>query len=153
MTNGSFLSFDYIMKQIPDYQQDLYLLGTVQAFKKWEIPARIIGYEILYRAIMSKFDITLEHSGVHLAHLQLIKTLKEIGYDTNVYFITCPLSLALSRTEMREKQTQRHTPAEMVKQRFVLADIYLEKYKTIADHTYLYDTSSNQFVLKGTFNL
>ena len=146
-----FLSFDQIMESIPAYQQDLYLLGNVKAFEKWEIPARVIGYEILCRAINKRFDIVLEHSGVNQAHLSLFKSLQKLGYTTNMYFISCPLSLALSRASEREQRTHRFTPPEMIKKRFDLVQKYVAEYKNIANHTYIYDSSSDKFVLKDCF--
>ena len=39
-----FISFDKIMESLPAYRQDIYRLGAVRAFNRWEMPARIIGY-------------------------------------------------------------------------------------------------------------
>lgn len=49
-----FISFDKIMESLPAYRQDIYRLGAVRAFNRWEMPARIIGYEALRRAVEKK---------------------------------------------------------------------------------------------------
>ena len=67
-----FISFDAIMENIPAYHTDIYRLGRAGSFKKWEIPARIIGYELLRRAVEIRADIYMEHSGVNKPHVQLI---------------------------------------------------------------------------------
>lgn len=149
--NNVFLSFDAIMEKIPAYQQDLYLLGNAEAFKKWEIPARIIGYEILAKAINSHCNIVLEHSGVNEAHIQLFENLRKIGYQTNMYFILCELPLALERAKEREKITHRHTPPDMIKKRFSLVNEYVSRYKGIACNTFIYDTSHDDFILQNKF--
>jgi len=151
LKNDVFLSFDAIMENIPEYKQDLYLLGCVEAFKKWEIPARIIGYEILVRAINANYSIVLEHSGVNEAHIQLFENLKKIGYQTNMYFILCELPLALERVKSREKITNRHTPPDMIKKRFSLVNEYINRYKNVACNTVIYDTSNNCFALQNKF--
>lgn len=142
------LSFDAIMESIPAYQQDLYLLGNAAAFKKWELPARIIGYEILSRAVSERRNIIMEHSGVNPAHVQLFEHLKKLGYTTQMYFILCALPVAVERTQEREKITHRHTPQAMIEQRFGLVNDYLPQYQKIADSTFLYDTSYGKFVLQ-----
>lgn len=63
-TDRLFVSFDAIMENIPAYQTDIYRLGRAGSFKKWEIPARIVGYELLRRAVEARADIYFEHSGV-----------------------------------------------------------------------------------------
>lgn len=98
-----FISFDKIMESLPAYRQDIYRLGAVRAFNRWEMPARIIGYEALRRAVEKKADIWLEHSGVNNPHIELIKNLKKKGYTTEMYFILCNLDIACRRAELREK--------------------------------------------------
>lgn len=75
-TDRLFVSFDAIMENIPAYQTDIYRLGRAGSFKKWEIPARIVGYELLRRAVEARADIYFEHSGVNRPHVQLIENLK-----------------------------------------------------------------------------
>lgn len=145
---GLFISFDAIMEMLLGYQQDLYTLGPAAAFNKWEIPARVIGYELLRLSVENKYDICLEHSGVNTPHIQLMNNLKKRGYSTEMYFILCRPDLAYKRAVEREKQTRRHTSKEMIDKRYSLVQTYLPQYKKIADKMYIYDTSDNQFKLQ-----
>lgn len=129
----AFLSFDAIMESLPSYQADLRLLGSKEAFAKWEAAARVIGYEALRRAVERKLGIVFEHSGVNPAHLELFANLKKLGYHTRVQVIKCDLATAEKRVEEREKITHRHTPKEIVEQRYALVNDYIAKYQKIAD--------------------
>lgn len=146
-----FISFDAIMESLPGYQQDLDLLGYAESFRKWEMPARIIGYEVLRRAIIKRTDIFLEHSGVNHAHVQLVNSLKKLGYDTEMYFIVCDLETACRRAVRREKNTKRHTPPQMIAERASLVGKYLRTYTEIVDNLYVYDTSDNKFLLQQNY--
>lgn len=142
-----FISFDAIMENIPEYRSDIYKLGHIESFKKWELPARIIGYEILRLAIMKKANIFLEHSGVCTPHVQLIKSLKKCGYETQMHYILCNLDVACTRALAREKITSRHTPPTLIAERYNLVKTYLETYSKMVDSLCVYDTTENKFVL------
>lgn len=146
-----FISFDKIMESLPAYQQDVYKSGPVRAFNRWEMPARIIGYEVLRRAVEKKANIYLEHSGVNNPHIQLIHNLRKNGYQTEMYFILCNIDIACSRAGLREKMTGRHTSKEMIIKRNELVKNYLEQYKMIVDNLYIYDTSANKFTLQSNY--
>lgn len=146
-----FISFDKIMEMLPGYQQDLYKLGSVRAFNQWEMTARIIGYEVLRRAVEKKANIYLEHSGVNKPHIQLVQSLKKKGYATEMYFILCNLNIACCRAELREKMTGRHTSTDIIVKRNNLVDAYLEQYKMLVDNLYIYDTSENKFTLRKNY--
>ena len=146
-----FISFDKIMEALPGYQVDIYRLGTVEAFNRWEMPARIIGYEVLRRAVEKKANIYLEHSGVNMPHTILMQNLKKKGYATEMYFILCNLDIACHRAELREKITNRHTSKEMIVKRNELVKTYLNQYKTLVDNLYIYDTSNNKFTLQSNY--
>lgn len=140
-----YISFDKIMEQLPDYQKDLEQYGSVEAFNRWEIPARVIGYEILRRAVERNINIKLEHSGVNEAHIELLKNLKELGFKTEVDFILCREDIAYQRALEREQRTKRHTPKSLIEERSAKVKEYLPKYKSIADTLNVYDSSHNHF--------
>lgn len=146
-----FISFDAIMNSLPAYQLDSYRLGLAESFKKWELPARIIGYELLRRAIKARSDIYLEHSGVNSAHIQLVESLKKQGYQTEVYFIVCGLAEAQSRAQKREKIIHRHTPPELIAERFKQVDTYLTTYADKLDRLYVYESANNKFTLRCNY--
>lgn len=145
--SGLFISFDAIMESIPQYRQDVYKIGHVKSFNKWEIPARIIGYEVLRLAVEKHADIFLEHSGVNTPHVQLLASLKKNGYETEVYFILCDKKTACQRAFVREKITGRHTPESIIAERASLVQKYLPQYFGIADNLSIYDTSADKYVL------
>ena len=143
-----YLSFDEVMESIPDYRRDIYVLGGAEAFMKWEMPARVVGYEVLRRAVIRKLNIFFEHSGVNDAHIELFKNVKLLGYKTEVDYILCNTQVAYKRTLIREKATRRHTPKELIEQRAALIDKYIGQYKKIADKTFIYDSTTSELILK-----
>ena len=81
------VQFDTIMGKLPSYQADCMRLGLIQAFSKWEMPARVIGYEVIRRLIEKKASFVLEHSGMNPAHIKLIEVLKKQAYHTQMQFL------------------------------------------------------------------
>lgn len=146
-----FISFDAIMENIPAYHTDIYRLGRAGSFKKWEIPARIIGYELLRRAVEIRADIYMEHSGVNKPHVQLIENLKKYGYQTEIHFLLCSLAVAKARAEARERMTGRHTPPALIAERYNLVDTYLQTYAAKVDSLYVYNTTDNKFSLSRNY--
>lgn len=85
------IGFDNIMEKIPYYREDNVNLGHVESFSRWEIPARVIGYELLIRSIESDLSIFFDHSGLCEQHISLIKNINNYGYRTIMKFINCDL--------------------------------------------------------------
>ncbi len=144
------LDFDRIMEEIPAYQQDLKKQGSAKAFSNWEIPARIIGYELLCRAVSLSINIFFDHGGIDPTHIDLMKNIKKYGYTTEMYHISCDFETAVRRTVARENLTHRHTPRELVTQRAALIDNFLNQYQKIIDTIYFYDSTSGDYILTGT---
>ncbi len=142
-----FICFDTIMEQLPAYQQELQNAGSVAAFQKWEIPARIIGYELLRRAVSLRKDIFFDHGGVTPAHVNLMKNLKNYGYATEMYYISCTPEVAFNRALLREQTTLRHTPREIIEKRSQIIGELLVQYKNIVDRFYAYDNRNNKYRL------
>ncbi len=95
------------MESLSGYQTELKQNGSVSAFQKYEMPARIIGYELLRRAVNRRVNIMFEHSGTNKAHLELFKNIKKKGYKTAVDFIFCDTSLAVKIAAARAEKTRR----------------------------------------------
>lgn len=128
-----FISFDAIMISMPAYQIDVKTFGAKQAFKNWEMPARVIGYHLLEKAIEQKINIVFEHSGANEAHIELFQNLPNLGYQTKIHFILCDVDTACQRALERQKITNRHTPKEIIVQRAALLEEYLQKYQSFVD--------------------
>ncbi|MBE6444592.1 MAG: hypothetical protein E7019_00835 [Alphaproteobacteria bacterium] len=138
------VAFDNIMEAIPQYQSDCQNLGNVKAFEKWQIPARIIGYELLRRAIEQKKNIFFDHGGSNQGHIQLIKSIKKYRYTSEMHFIDCPLEICLQRCTQREKQIHRHTPKDMVISRHNQTKLLIDQYKKICDK-FVHHKFTNQY--------
>lgn len=127
------IDFDTLMEFLPEYQKDIESIGSIKAFEKWQIPARIAGYELLRRAIEAKKNIFFDHGGTPICHRELLSNIKKMGYKTTMYYIDCPLGVALKRAANREKITKRHTPAQMIKDRNILIKKNLPVYQNLVD--------------------
>lgn len=147
-----FIGFDTIMEQIPEYQTDVRTSGPAAAFHKWEIPARIIGYELLRRAVSQRKNIFFDHGALNTGHIELLQNLKNLGYETEMYFINCAPEVAYQRTLRREQLTLRHTPRTLIEQRQALAQTCLSEYRKIIDTIYIFDTTSGKYVLTNTIS-
>ncbi len=146
--NFLFLSFDKIMTSLPSYQRDLAQLGQVAAFQKYEMPARIIGYELLRRAMNLKLNIMFEHSGTNPAHLELFKNIHKKGYRTAVDFIVCDTSLAIKRAEERAKTINRYVPTTHILERASDFKEYVSAYQKLTKSITFYDGANNFLPLK-----
>lgn len=138
-----YLSFDRIMTQLSGYQQELRQNGAVQAYSKYEMPARIIGYEILRRALSRNLNIMLEHSGTNKAHLELFKNIRKKGYKTAVDFIICDTKLAVKRAQEREKKINRHVPEQLIVERAAKFSEYVVAYQKQAGKVSFFDGADN----------
>lgn len=141
--NYLIIGFDNIMESLPAYHEDIIKLGSVEAFKKWEIPARIAGYELLARAIEKKLNILFDHGGSPACHLELMSNIKSYGYKTVMYELSCKLDEAIRRVKIREMRTKRHTPENMIRQRYELLKNRGFDYMLIVDEFHIIDTSRN----------
>lgn len=146
--NFLFLSFDRIMLSLASYRRDLAQLGSVAAYKNNEMPARIIGYELLRRAMNKKLNILFEHSGTNPAHLELFKNIRKKGYRTAVDFIVCDTGLAITRAAERAKQTKRYIPEEVIRERASGVQKYITAYRELTPAVKLFDGANNFRPLK-----
>jgi len=146
--NFLFISFDKIMLSLSGYQKLLKEQGTIAAYNRYEMPARIIGYELLRRAIAKKVNIMLEHSGTNQAHLELFKNLPKHGYKTMVDFIVCDTSLAIARAKQRAKEINRYVPEQIIKERAASFANYISAYQKIASSVSVFDGANNFQPLK-----
>ena len=127
------LDFDNLMEQLPEYRQDINEIGLVKSFKKWQIPARIAGYELLLRAVANKVNIFFDHGGSPFLHVKLLEEIKKNKYYIKVIYIKCNTDIAIIRTKEREKYTLRHTPEELIVQREPLIKQRIKQFREIAD--------------------
>ena len=145
--NFLYLSFDNIMLLLKDYQSDVVFLGSEEAFKRHEMKARIIGYELLSRALSMRLNIMFEHSGTN-AHVELFKNIPNYGYKTMVNFITCNIESAIRRAKIRGEETKRYTPEKLIIERAEKFDYYVKEYQKIVTEIKILDGVNNFSSLK-----
>jgi len=131
--NYLYIDFDLVMGATKEYQKDLKVLGSAEAFKRWQIPARIAGYELLKRAIEEKKNIFFDHGGTPVCHRELLKNIKAFGYQTKMIYLPCSVDVALKRVAARELLTKRHTPSQIVIERDLLIKQNLTTYQSLVD--------------------
>ncbi len=141
------ISFDTIMLNLSGYKNELKNIDTVttknlaELFKKYEMPARIIGYELLQQSVNNKTNIVFENSGSFMGNLYLMEDLKKYGYLTIFHSIECTKETALKRVSAREIAEQRHTPKQMIEERFKFYEELKSKYQQLADKTIIHNNA------------
>lgn len=148
MPDFLYISFDNIMLELSEYKNEVISNGIESAYKKYEMPARAIGYELLNQALKLKLNIMLEHSGTNKAHLELFKNIKNKGYQTAVNFIVCDVNVALRRSKDREIEQKRHVPEKIILERAKFFNAFIEEYSKITSNVKIYDGSNNFNLLK-----
>lgn len=123
-----FLGFDDVMEQISHYNREKEK-DTRTAFKRWEIPARILGYEILAEAFERGLSVVLDNGGANPKHIDLIQVFKENGYRTEMYYLGGSPEELYPRIKQREEETKRHFPQEEMEGRYRSLQKNLECYK------------------------
>lgn len=141
--NFAMISFDAIMLKLRGYQNALKASGAAYAYAQYEMPARIIGYELLKRAIILRLNIMLEHSGVNEAHIELFQNLAKRGYKTAVDCVVCKTDVALLRTKERAAKINRYVPENVVLERADKLREYMTRYKKIASTVTFVDGENN----------
>ena len=141
--NFAMISFDAIMLKLKGYQNALKASGAAYAYAEYEMPARIIGYELLRRAVMLRLNIMLEHSGVNEAHIELFQNLIKRGYKTSVNCVVCGTDVALLRTKKRAAEINRYVPENVVLERAAKVKEYMAKYQKIASSVTFVDGENN----------
>ncbi|MBO4956818.1 MAG: zeta toxin family protein [Rickettsiales bacterium] len=128
-----FLDFDMVMEKLPEYRKDVKMLGLVESFEKWQIPARVAGYEVLLQAIKKRLNIFFDHGGSPFLHVKLLEEVKTLGYKVKIVYVKCDIDMAIKRVKEREKITLRHTPEKLIIDREPLIKERAEQFKKIAD--------------------
>ena len=132
------IGFDLIMEKVPEYHKDREELGKMEAFKKWELPARIAGYELLRQAIEQKKNIYFDHGGTPICHRELLGNLKKMGYETTMFYVDCDPQTAIERVANRE----RPFPGERMPERVALVEEQKKVMPKIVDHFIKIDNNS-----------
>jgi predicted ABC-type ATPase len=127
------VQFDSIMEQLAGYQHARALVGPVEAFKAWELPARSIGYHLFQALIEADRDVFFDHSALSPVHFDLLTEVKRRNYRLEMHYVDCSPIQALERVKKREREINRHTPDYLIFERYRLLQGLLPKYKTLVD--------------------
>lgn len=127
MSGALFIAFDQVMEQLSGYQA---LDDPIAAFAAWELPARALGYQLLLSGLEAGCSILFDHSGAHPAHLPLMTALShENRYRTEMVYLKAEPKQVLSYIQQREKITRRHTPEQLVHERYQLLEDLMPQYE------------------------
>lgn len=136
------IDFDDVMEKALCYQQDILKLGKENAFQKWELPARIAGYELLRIAIATRKNIFLDHGCSPNCHKELLLNAKKAGYETTMYYIECDVQTALNRVAQRG----RPFPKDRLLERHKLIQQRVKEMPTVVDHFIIINNDISLFL-------
>lgn len=136
--NAFLLDPDRLMLAMPEYINDLTLMGAASAFRNWEIPARLLAYELAERAAIKGVSIIQDMGSVRRENYDRLAQLKQRGYKIEMTYIYCPVEEALRRLQTR---SSRHTAASMVKERAGSLALLLPNYVELCDTFRVLDNS------------
>jgi predicted ABC-type ATPase len=134
------LNPDLIMQALPAYQDDLALAGKQTAFRKWEIPARLLTYQFGRLAAERRLNIIQDMGGVRREDYDRLAAFKASGYRIEMTYIHCPVEVCLARLVSR---TTRHTAEEMVHERASSLRQLLPAYVKLVDTFTVFDNGND----------
>ena len=125
--NCVIVAFDTIMENpaLP-YAREA-MESQLTAFKRWELPSRIAGYELLRRLVAQKKNIVFEHSSSIKEHVSLFETLMSSGYEVHYKY----LDITISEAERRIANRERKVPHSYLEDRKKALDTLRKTYKKI----------------------
>lgn len=129
-SNLLYVSFDEIMESISYYKSDFQNIGAEEAFKRWELPARYFGYELLKYGLENYYPILFDHSNAFPDHIELYEIIKNMGYQVEIRFIDVDLDVAIERAKKRV----RFVPENMIRDRHNLLKELNQQYSKIANN-------------------
>lgn len=134
--------FDQIMEAYPEYHEDYAAFGMETAFQKWEIVARVTGYETLRQLFNKRVNIVFEHSFSDATHVDLLRILKaETNYKLVYMPILCPVETCLERIKIRDKDKPRFVPIGYITERAELIKELRLSYISLVDKVVELDNS------------
>ncbi len=133
---------DLIMQSIPQYQMEANI-NPENAFKNWELVALQLANEILFKAIIAKYNIVYMRTFALPDSLSFVQYAKSVGYNINIHILSCNHNIAISRALEREKTNKRHIPVEKLLQRHENVSKLLPDIIEISDNYFFYENNKN----------
>lgn len=134
---------DLVMQSIPQYIEEA-MRDPVEAFKKWELPARQLANDILMKALLAGYNIIYMRTFALADSLNFVHAAKNLGYKFDIHLVTCELEVALTRAKERESKTKRHIPSETLAQRHQAVLSLIPDIVRIADNYFIYENNDDR---------
>lgn len=134
---------DDVMDSLPEYRQQLAQEGPAAAFNQWELAARQLAEQQLQAPIQLKRDIIYDRSCALPESYAFIKNLVEQhDYKLIMHLLVINVAEAKRRAIVREKQHGRHSPEQMLEERYhLLRDLWPE-YLKLASEAFIIDNNT-----------
>ncbi len=126
-SDAIYIGFDAIMEHAELPYSTEVQINPEEAFRRWELSARIAGYELLKRATEKKYDIIFDHSSAHYHHVSLFENLLRKGYNIYFYYLSINPQTAKQRTHHRK----RYVPPTYIDDRYTALQKLLPEYRKI----------------------
>ncbi len=136
--NAYLLDPDRVMMAMPEYIDDISMMGAASAFRHWEIPARLLAYDMAQEAAEKRYHIIQDMGSVRRENLDRLSQFKQRGYRIQMTYVFCPVDEALRRLQTR---AGRYTAAAMVKERAASLNLLLPAYVDLCDSFRVLDNS------------
>jgi predicted ABC-type ATPase len=122
---------DLVLERLPCYQLDRQT-DQAAAFKRWEMPSRIMGYYLVQAALDKRLPMLYDSSGHDPRHLQMLQYIQSLGYKVAMVYAKVELATAQSRVAARVSQPgARFTPPQMVAERYAQTLDMAERYRDL----------------------
>lgn len=128
------ISFDAIMQRLSMYQQLTRRYGLQVAFEKTELLARMVGYELLHRAVEARLPIVFEHSSTPKEHVALYRAIQNVyGYQIEMALMNVSLKVATQRANEfnGKRDDNRYTPAHYLDERHNMLQELIPAYEAL----------------------
>lgn len=128
---------DRVMQAMPGYQK-IYKKDPEQAFKEFEMSARVMAYQMFQEAAELKLPIIKDMGCTRLENVTKVGVLKDLGYKIHVHMLKIDIDTAWERIQNRT----RFTPKEML----------IERHKGLQETLPLLQSMADSYTeLQGSF--
>lgn len=138
----AYLSFDKIMESMALYKFIKETENNIEAFNRCSPIARVIGYKILEKLINVKVSIIFDHGASFPVHKNILKNVKNIGYETKMILIVA----SDDSISKRAKQRERHFPLDKIQERKENLNKLIPEYIKIVDNFTCYTSKGGKFI-------
>lgn len=131
---ATFLGFDQVMQAMLSYQKTG---DKVEAFAKYELPARSVGYRLLEGILKKRAHIFFDNGGSAESHPDMmLEARNTLGYRLVFVSIEISLEEALKRVHIRAIGSGQHTPSHYLEERHIKLQKLIPVYEGIAHNFY-----------------